>query len=70
VDSEIKRRLAEASSFTLEEAEAFHTGIGKAVRYYVLDPEMTDEDKLTAIEDALEAIARQSGIPPNEAGPE
>jgi hypothetical protein len=69
VDSEIERRHAEATTFTLEEAEAFYTGIGKAVRRYVLDPHMTDEEKLVAITNDIAVFKERFGIHPNEAGP-
>jgi hypothetical protein len=49
VDSELKRQYAEDNTFTFEEVEALYTGIGEVVRRYVLDPDMTDVEKLVAI---------------------
>jgi hypothetical protein len=56
-DSETKRKLSEAHTFTIEEAAAFYTSLGAAVRRRVLDPNMSDEEKLTAIENDMAAIA-------------
>ena len=49
VDSELKRQYAADNTFTSEEVEALYTGIGELVRRYVLDPDMTDVEKLVAI---------------------
>jgi hypothetical protein len=63
VESETKRRLAEANTFTREEAAAFYTGLGASVRRHLLDPNLTDEEKIRAIEDDVAKITGEVGLP-------
>ena len=62
VESETRRRAAEANTFTAEEAAVFLRGLGAAVRRHVLDPTKTDEQKLVAIENDMVAIANRHGV--------
>ena len=62
VDSETRRKLAKAKTFTHEEVAAFYTGLGAAVRRHVLDPTKTDEEKLVAIDNDMAAMGERRGI--------
>jgi hypothetical protein len=68
-DSETKRKLSESMTFTVEEATMFYTHLGEVVRRYVLDEEMTNEEKLTAIEDEMDRIGGSAPVgvlPPSD----
>ncbi len=66
-NSELKRRQAEERTFTHEEAAAYYTGLGKALRKHVADPEA-----LNAIMNDLATIAGRADIdsqqPPEQKG--
>jgi hypothetical protein len=61
-DSELKRKTAEANTYTIEEAMAFYQGLGAAVRRHILDPKKTDQEKLRAISNDMAAIAGRRGV--------
>ena len=56
-DSELRRKTIESNTFTLEEAAAYYTGLGSVVRRHVLNPDMSDQEKLRAIQQDMAAIA-------------
>jgi hypothetical protein len=62
VDSETRRRKVEANIFTAEEAAAFYTGLGETVRRYVLNPNLTPEERLERIKIDMVALAERHGV--------
>ena len=66
-NSELKRRQAEERTFTYEEAAAYYTGLGEAIRKHVADPEARN-----AIMNDLATIAGRADIdsqqPPDQKG--
>jgi hypothetical protein len=61
-DSELKRKTIESNTFTVEEAAAYYTALGAAVRRHVVDPTKTDQEKLRAISNDMAAIAGRRGV--------
>jgi len=65
-----RRKTVESKTYTVEEAVAFYTALGAAVRRHVPDTIKTREEVVRAIQDAMAAIGGRSSLTPDEAGPE
>jgi hypothetical protein len=68
--SELRRMTVESNTFTVEEAAAYYTALGAAIRRHVLDPDKTDMEKLRAISQDMAAIAGSRGVREVPAGNE
>jgi hypothetical protein len=66
-DSESRRWLSETLTFTVEEAEFFHTQLGHSVRRHLLNENITREKSLRRVQEDMAAIGGQAGVSPKEA---
>jgi hypothetical protein len=63
-DSETRRKLAEAKTFTIEEAAAYYKGLGTVVRRHILDPDpnLTPQERLRRVLMDMRAISARYNV--------